>query len=390
MRNYIIVMLLAAVFVPACPDAGARGIDLSCGPWIQNVSETGFTLMWATADKSLSWVEVAPDDGTPFEAARRPGFYQTVAGKKYTGTFHKVRVEGLEPGKAYRYRILGKNVVDDSDPYGSVYGSEGTLKLIGTVMTADPGADTCRFSMVNDIHDNASLYTSLVSPVKDVALDFLLLNGDIVSYAKSIDTVMVHTFGPVADIVKDIPVVFARGNHEGRGADSYLVPGLFDTPTGEPYYIFRRGPVAFVVLDGGEDKPDSSVEYSGLADYDAYRQAELEWLRGAVKDPLFADAPVKVAIIHIPLIDGPGSWYAQSWLSRNFSPVLNEAGVDLMLSGHLHKHVYAEPGTCGNGFPVVVNSNKTRLDFLASGDRIRVEIYDTSDVMVQSYSFRVD
>ena len=376
-------MLLAAVFVPACPDAGARGIDLSCGPWIQNVSETGFTLMWATADKSLSWVEVAPDDGTPFEAARRPGFYQTVAGKKYTGTFHKVRVEGLEPGKAYRYRILGKNVVDDSDPYGSVYGSEGTLKLIGTVSTLDPGADTCRFSMVNDIHDNASLYTSLVSPVKDVALDFLLLNGDIVSYAKSIDTVMVHTFGPVADIVKDIPVVFARGNHEGRGADSYLVPGLFDTPTGEPYYIFRRGPVAFVVLDGGEDKPDSSVEYSGLADYDAYRQTELEWLRGAVKDPLFAGAPVKVAIIHIPLIDGPG------WLSRNFSPVLNEAGVDLMLSGHLHKHVYAEPGTCGNGFPVVVNSNKTRLDFLASGDRIRVEIYDTSDVMVQSYSFQV-
>ena len=98
---------------------------------------------------------------------------------------------------------------------------------------------------------------------------------------------------------------------------------------------------------------------------------------------------MKVAIIHIPLIDGPGSWYAQSWLSRNFSPVLNEAGVDLMLSGHLHKHVYAEPGTCGNGFPVVVNSNKTRLDFLASGDRIRVEIYDTSDVMVQSYSFQV-
>ena len=38
MRNYI-VMLLAAVFALACPDAGARGIDLSCGPWIQNVSE---------------------------------------------------------------------------------------------------------------------------------------------------------------------------------------------------------------------------------------------------------------------------------------------------------------------------------------------------------------
>lgn len=389
MRKCIVFFLTAALLLVS-HGAGAKGFDIVYGPWIQNVTETEFTVMWTTEGKSLSWVEVAPDDGTPFEAAVRPRFYQTSAGKRYTGTFHKVRIDGLEPGSSYRYRILGKEVVDDSDPYGSIYGREATLRLTGTVSTVDPGADTCRFSMVNDIHDNASLYTSLVSPVKDRALDFLLLNGDIVSYATSVDTVMSHTFGPVADVVKDIPVVFARGNHEGRGADSYLIPDLFETPTGEFYYIFRRGPVAFVVLDGGEDKPDSSVEYSGLADYDAYRQSELEWLRGAVKDPLFAGAPVKVAIIHIPLIDGPGSWYAQSWLSRNFSPVLNEAGVDLMLSGHLHRHVYVEAGECGNGFPIVVNDNKSRLDFRAVAGQVLIDIYDMSGTKVKSYTFDIE
>ena len=388
MKKYLIaVIVLSALSVYG---VGARGFDIVCGPWIQNVTGSEFTLMWKTEVKSLSWVEVAPDDGTPFEAAQRPRFYQTIAGKRFTGTFHCVTVDGLEPGKTYRYRILGKEVADDSDPYGSIYGTEAVLRPSGTVRTMDYAADTCRFSMVNDIHDDAAKYASLVGPLKDDPMDFLLLNGDIVSYAKSIDTVMNHTFGPVADVIKDVPVVFARGNHEGRGADSYLLPDLFRTPTGEFYYIFRQGPVAFVVLDGGEDKPDSSVEYSGLADYDSYRQAELEWLREAVKDPLFAEAPVKVAVCHIPLIDKVSSWYSQAWLARNFTPVLNEAGVDLMLSGHLHRHVYVKAGECGNGFPIVANDNKSRLDFRAVAGQVLIDIYDMSGTKVKSYTFDIE
>lgn len=388
MKKYLIAVFVVSAL--SVSGVGARSFDIVYGPWIQNVTESELTLMWTTEGKSFSWVEVALDDGTPFEAAQRPRFYQTVAGKRFTGTFHCVKIGGLEPGVTYRYRIVGKEVVDDSDPYGSIYGKEAVLRPGGTVKTLDYNAESCRFSMVNDIHDNASKYISLVGPVKDEPVDFLLLNGDIVSYATSIDTVIAHTFGPVADIVRDIPVFFARGNHEGRGADSYLIPGLFRTPTGEFYYVFRQGPVAFVVMDGGEDKPDSSVEYSGLADYDSYRQAELEWLREAVRDPLFAEAPVKVAICHIPLIDNASSWYAQTWLARNFTPVLNKAGVDLMLSGHLHRHVYMEAGECGNGFPIVVNDNKSRLDFRAVAGQVLIDIYDMSGTKVKSYSFNIE
>lgn len=367
--------------------AAAYGYDIKYGPWIQDVTEDGFTVLWTTQGKSLSWIEVAPDDGTPFESSARPRFYQTVAGKRYTGTFHAVRVTGLTAGESYRYRILGKEIQDDSNPYASIYGKEATLKLVGKVRTVDYDAAVCRFSMVNDIHDKASLYRSLTDPLKDKELDFLLLNGDIVSYSSSIDTVIKHTFSPIAKLAASLPIVFARGNHESRGADSYLLPGLFRTPTGEFYYIFRQGPVAFVVLDGGEDKPDSSVEYSGLADYDSYREAELEWLKEAVKDPLFADAPVKVAICHIPALKDKGSWYCQSWLNENFVPVLNGAGVDLMLSGHHHRHIMTEAGQCGNSFPIISNDDTDRLDFEADSQTIKVTTFNTENSVTHSYTF---
>ncbi len=380
-------ILVSVLFCVSASYVRADGSDIVAGPWLQNVTETEFTVMWMTEGKCLSWIEIAPDDGTPFEASERQDVYRSVAGKRWTGTSHAVRVTGLEPGESYRYRILVREVVDDSNPYGSLYGKEYTSSKRGTVTTMDYSAGECRFSMVNDMHDRKDLYRDLTAPMSDSDPDFLLLNGDIVSYATSIDTVINHTFDPIRELAADIPVVFARGNHEGRGADSYKVADLFRTPTGEFYYLFRQGPVAFVVLDGGEDKPDSSVEYSGLADYDAYREAELAWLAEAVKDPLFAGAPVKVAVCHIPTLRFPDSWYSQIWINEKFNPILNSAGVDLMLSGHHHRHFLVEAGECGNDFPILANSNTERLDFVSDGSQISIGIHDRDNELTHTYTF---
>ena len=382
-----LAVLLSALISLNAADLHADGTDITAGPWLQNVTETEFTVMWVTEGKCLSWIEIAPDDGTPFEASERQNVFQSMAGKRWTGTSHTVRMSGLQPGTSYRYRILVREVIDDSNPYGSIYGKEFTSSKGGTVTTMDYTASSCSFSMVNDMHDRKDLYRNLTYPVLDADPDFLLLNGDIVSYVTSIDTVINHTFDPIRELAADVPVVFARGNHEGRGADSYKVADLFKTPTGEFYYIFRQGPVAFVVLDGGEDKPDSNVAYSGLADYDAYREAELEWLEDAVKDPLFADAPVKVAVCHIPSLRFPDSWYSQIWINEKFNPVLNSAGVDIMLSAHHHRHFLVEAGECGNDFPILVNSNMERLDFVSTDGKIDIKVYNADNEMTHSYTF---
>lgn len=379
--NSIIIALIAFAFASSFSlDAKTKKSDkflsIEHGPWITNVSENSFDVLFTTADKTLAWVEVKEDDGNTWYKEVRPRFFQTVSGRRLAGTLHKIHISGLKPGTSYAYRLFGKKVLDDKSAYAIKYGPEqGTAKALNnkTVKTLTTSADTCRFSMVNDMHFNADKYRKLMSGMPKNN-DFIVLCGDIVSHSSSIDSVIKYSFDPVKDILPSYPLFFARGNHESRGADWYKVPGVFPTSTGEFYYTFRFGPVAFLVLDAGEDKYDSSVEYSGTAEFDAYRAAELEWLKKAVKDPKFVSAPKKVCLMHIPTRKLKSAWYAQEWISNNFLPVLNEAGVCLMLSGHHHKFIHDKKGEFGNKYDIVANSNVDRLDFEGTAKGIKLTI----------------
>jgi len=371
-RTLILFCLLAV------PGAAVHASNLLYGPWVHQVDEHGFTVLWVTEKPSLDYVEIAPDDGTPFEAKARSRYYQTSHGRRTAGRYHSVRIEGLEPGTRYRYRVVGQVIADDSNAYRISYEA---LRLISpkkrtlSVRTLDSSADTCRFSLLNDIHFKEKRYKTLASGLTQDNTDFIVLNGDIVSYAMNIDTVAKYSIRPITRQAELLPLVYVRGNHEGRGRDFDKVWPLFPTPTGEFWYSFRHGPAAFIVLDAGEDKPDSSHEYAGTADYDAYRARETEWLKEAVKDPSFAEAPVKICLIHVPTLNMKGSWYSQKWITENWAPVLETAGVDLMLSGHHHKWMCSESGQDGKNYPVLVNSNTERMDVVVTRNGIEVKTY---------------
>lgn len=384
MRRFI----LAATAMLLCFGAmAARRYEIQYGPWVTNVTETSFTVLWTTAQDNLSHIEVAPDDGTAFNSYSRPEFYQSIAGRNYACKLHCITVTGLEPGKSYRYCIKGKVVKDGSDPYGIEYGKAGSDNKEYFAHTLDPKAAECSFTMVNDMHFNADKYKALVAGKNKDNADFFVLNGDIVSYSQSIDSVIKYSFAPGKSILDEVPMVFARGNHESRGADFAKVPAVFPTPTGQFYYSFRHGPVAFLILDGGEDKPDKSVEYSGYAHFEQYRAEELEWLKGAVKAPEFSKAPVKVVIMHMPPFGKKDSWFSQRWIHDNFLPVLNEAGVDILFGAHHHRYMYLKPGEDGNDFPIVVNSNEERLDFKATASGIEVGIFDREGNATHNLNF---
>ena len=376
MKKLRLLILCALLAVPA---GAARGSNLLYGPWVHNVDEHGFTVLWVTEMPSLDYVEIAPDDGSAFEAKSRPRYYESAYGRRMMGRYHCVRIDSLESGTRYRYRIVGKVLTDGSNPYRLVFGH---LRLISpgkrtcSVRTLDTSADTCRFSMFNDIHFNDARFTALAKPVDPGKTDFLVLNGDIVSYAQHIDSVAKHTFAPISLQAERIPIVYARGNHEGRGLDFDKVHSLFPTPTGEFWYSFRQGPAAFIVLDGGEDKPDASHEYAGTADYDAYRAHETQWLLEAVKEPSFVSAPVKICIIHMPTVAYKDSWYSQLWITKNWAPILEKAGIDLMLSAHHHKWICSEAGQDGKGYPLLVNSNLERMDVVITKSGIDVKTFD--------------
>lgn len=379
----VVLMNMAAIsaFAQDVPVA-----DVKVGPWVTNVSGNAFNVLWTSSHRTLSYVEVAPDDGTDFDACERPRFYQTVSGRRVIDTFHDVRITGLEPGVKYRYRIMSKAVINDDSAYHTDYTEQVKLPVAGesAVTTLDPKAESCRFTMLNDIHANDDKYRTLVKGLGADDMDFFVLVGDIMSYINDVDAMVEHVYGPVPELVANVPTFYTRGNHETRGKYAYLFQKYNPTNSGDTYFMLRHGPVAVVVLDAGEDKPDDNEEYSGAVDFDLFRQQQLDWLKKAVKDPLFAKAPVKVAVMHIPANKTERSWYGEKRANEMLVPVLNKAGVDIMLSGHYHHYVLTEKGQCGNDFPILANDNVSRLDFYSEGKGYQIRIYDMDGKLTRS------
>ena len=361
MKRFAIVLALLLCGIAA--NAGVY-LEVKYGPWVTNVSETGFDVVWVTPDVSLAAVAVFPDDGTSYYAQVRPRFYETVVGRRVARKYHRIHVDGLQPGTDYRYRIFGKEQLSIDPSYALNYGGERDLCKEFKVRTLDKKAESCEFSIVNDIHANAERYRKLLAPLDRKETDFVVLNGDMVNSSHKIDTVIKYTYDVVKQYIAELPVFYVNGNHETRGSEFHLLPNIVGTPTGTYYYTFRQGPVAFLVLDGAEDKPDDSVEYSGTADFDRYRAEELEWLKQAVKDPEFNSAPYRIVFVHIPPLARQDAWYGEKQLHDKFLPVLNEAKVDLMVSGHTHRTFYHPIQSDGNNFPILEQGydSAVRLD----------------------------
>ena len=147
------------------------------------------------------------------------------------------------------------------------------------------------------------------------------------------------------------------------------------------YYTFRQGPVFFVILDSGEDKPDNDIEYGGLADFDRYRSEQAQWLKGVLESKEYQEAPVKIVISHVPLVSTKKNWHAEQELLDKFVPLLNQHKPDLVMSGHWHVYDYFNANQVVQ-FPVIVNSNNTVIKTNVDASAIKMVVYDTEGKVV--------
>lgn len=363
------------------------------GPYLLNVDEDGFTVVWSSTADAAAWVELAPADGSHFYSAERPKYYDSHLGRRRIGRLHRVRVGGLEPGTTYRYRIMQQGVVVNEGNKRVIlddgYGSEVFRRKPYVVRTLDPAQERVDFWVVNDIHSRDSIFRLLIADAPRAKPDFVCLNGDLASQTENERTMWDACLKSASQILSPagIPLVVTRGNHENRGtwADHWL--DLFPTPTGKTYYTFRRGPAFFIVLDGCEDKPDNDVRYYGLGDWDAYRQEQAAWLRQVVASDAFREAPVRIVLMH--MIPGKqNSWYGEQQIRRLFVPELTGKGIDVMLCGHYHRYDWIDDGSRGVDFPILVNSNVDRLVVGADARGIDLKVYDTSGKLLKQH--RID
>ena len=352
-------------------------IAIKHGPYLQNLKETETTIVWVSNKASVGWVEVAPDDGTSYYRFERTKFFDATNGVKNVSQLHTVRVTGLKPGTSYRYRIYSQEVLERKGEeiiYGNVAApsiyDRRTLKFT----TNDRNKPTTSFIMLNDIHGNTDYIPKLLDIAGYKEMDMIIYNGDMMNWLMDEEDL----FKGFMDITIELfatkkPMYYARGNHETRGLFATSFQHYFSPKEPHLYFLLRQGPVCFIFLDTGEDKPDSDIEYHGITDYDNYRTEQAKWLSEAVKSQDFLDAKFKVVIAHMPPLPDEDLWHGQAEVAEKFVPILNEGGVDVMLCGHLHQYFNNKP-TEKVRFPVIDNSSNTVLKGVVQKDKLYLEI----------------
>ena len=381
----ILAMLGILTLTGMATNAQSEELEITHGPYLQQVSDSSAMVVWLTNVEATSWVEYGtgsnlrsfPTYGSVAQTARnsRDGLVDA-----YT-TLHRILITDLEPGHEYRYRIFSK-LVQGFRPYEVTYG--GTIASeVFRLTTLDTDKESFSFVVLSDIHGDTLRLDSMLGQVPWDDVDMMFYNGDVIDYYED-ESQIVDGFLDVSvdHFASEVPLVLIRGNHETRGRYARRWMEHFPTASGRFYYSFDHGQVHFVILDSGEDKEDTNPVYWGLADFDTYRAEQAEWLRREVNSEAFVNAAFRVVLFHIPTF-GSGDAHGTLHVREMWNDILNEAGVDLVLNGHTHRFMHREPTEGENLYPMVVSGTNTLIRIDVSQASLSILVTSTEGEVIE-------
>lgn len=369
---------LFCVMLLALGAAAQKPFEFAHGPYLQEVTTDGATLVFLTSAKAFAWVELKAKGAN----AVPERYYNATNGLRDANTiFHSVRVEGLKPGTSYEYRLMSKEM-RSFQPYKVTFGDSIASQWY-SFSTVDPKQKGASFFVTSDIHSDASKLERLLNLCDYKTCDAFFYVGDMMNYMdteeapfKSFIDTSVKLFAT------STPFELVRGNHETRGDMARVFPSLFPKKDGKIYGSYRLGDIMVVMVDCGEDKPDSHWVYAGLTDFDRYRSEQAEWLKKLVKSKEYKEAKYRIVMTHFPLVI-EGEEYKQDVghglkdLRSKFLPILKHANVDLMVSGHTHRFAFHNPGVGECDFPVLVGSADSAARIDVENGKIRIKAVDS-------------
>ena len=112
---------------------------------------------------------------------------------------------------------------------------------------------------------------------------------------------------------------------------------------------------------------------------------QLEWLKKEVLSSEFVNAQFKIVIVHMPIIEDKKNWYGMEFLAEHFGPVLKEANIDLMISGHMHENVWIKATKSGFDYPVMICSNNDYIETVVNETEISIHIKNLDGEIIDEY-----
>jgi hypothetical protein len=302
---------------------GGSSVALTRGPYLQIGTPTSVIVRWRTASPVVGRVAFGP----------APGVVTGSVQESSARTEHEVRLSGLAPDTTYYYSVGTPTAVTAGDASFRFKTPPlpGTEQPTRIWVLGDSGSADANARRVRDAYERftGTRHTDLWLMLGDNAYE----DGLDHEYQRAV-------FEMYPAMLRKSVLWPVYGNHEGYGSDAPTNTGpyfdIFTLPTQgqaggvasgtEAYYSFDHANIHFVVLESFETNRSPTG-------------AMLTWLQ---RDLAANTQPwVIVAFHHPPYTKGSHDSDTETELvemRRNALPILENAGVDLVLTGHSHSY----------------------------------------------------
>ena len=379
-------------------------------PCLQNAAETTMCVCWRVNSLANGWVEYGRD--SELKDARQEGCEGPSGITGFDALCLRVRLQGLSPATKYYYRTVTTKIV-----YHDNYHRETKETVKGAIhsFTTIGAAAKAHFCVISDTHEQWDQFAALTSKIRSLKPSVTVWNGDAANMTENAEQAVRIFLDPPKSTgyASDIPLLWNDGNHDFRGIwNRYMERFMMvRTPSERDSrdwaltrnWAVRLGEVAMIGLDTGEDKPDAHPQFCGLVRAEAYRVAQVAWLKDALERPEIKSAPYLVAFCHIPLFDpdpreNPGDLVGNGGGKYNtdyahwqkpcrdlWMPHLEKANVTLVVSSHRHRYRF-DPADANRPWPQIVtggcgNNRKsgvypTVVEGKVEGGQLKLTVYD--------------
>lgn len=302
----------------------ARAVSFIRFPYLQNVTADTATIIWATFEPGSGSARIVSESQDIEVPARVRVLLPAETHLTVPMYQFQVDASGLTAGSSYSY---------------SIYLDGDEITPPGRAAFRTPGDGPFRFLAFGDSGQATPAQLQLANRMASEDADLAIHVGDIAYQSATFDDFHFKHFNYYFRLLQQVPFFPVAGNHEYETSNAapFLTlhsPPVRSVPSADRgrYYSFDWSNVHFVALDSNLPLL-RSVDGTG---------AMLRWLENDLR---LTRKFWKVAYFHHPpYAAGPNERDPLSILTRErLVPILERAGVQLVLSGHEHSYQRTVP-----------------------------------------------
>ena len=293
------------------------------GPYLQMSTPNSVVIRWQTVDRVPGVVRWGAHDG-PLDQ---------ITANDELGRDHRIELVGLAPATTYDYALgAEEHRLSTADRFNFTTPSDdpsSSLRIwaVGDQGTGDSLARKVKLAFLEHSADRPpDVWLSLGDNAYDDGTDAEFQRALFDTYPELLSR---HNLWP------------ATGNHDLKSVDGDRGPyfDIFELPTGgeaggaasgsESYYSFDHGPAHFICLDTtrGDLRPGREMLTWLAADLEANTRP---WMIVYFHHPPYTDGWHRS--------DDPKKGWRMTSVRETVLPILEQAGVDLVLAGHSHSY----------------------------------------------------